>query len=144
MSAKKKFFRRDFLKLFTNAMFGLAGLIGLSGLLRFLSYRPDDGQPTEFDLGDATNFPEGSRTFRPDIPALIYNHAGEIVAYSLICTHLGCIVEQVGDTLTCPCHGSRFDLNGELLEGPAQRALKELHIEIQDDNTLMLYTGDRL
>jgi len=142
MYAKKKFFRRDFLKLFTNAMFGLASLLGLSGLVHFLSYQSDVSQPTEFDLGDVTNFPAGSRTFRPDIPAVISNHAGEIIAYSLVCTHLGCILEADGDTLSCPCHGSRFDQAGKVLQGPAQRALKKLRIELQDDNSLILFTGD--
>jgi cytochrome b6-f complex iron-sulfur subunit len=141
MNDKKRLFRRDFLNFFTNTMFALAGLLGLSGLLRFFSYQPDTGRQTEFNLGDLTNFPPGSNTFRPDIPAVICNHAGEFIAYSLVCTHLGCTVEQDGDNLSCPCHGSRFDWDGKVMQGPAQRALNILRIEIQDDNTLMLFTG---
>lgn len=141
MNNKKRLFRRDFLKLFTNTMFGLAGVLGLIGLLRFFSYRPVDSRQTEFNLGDLINFPPGSCTFRSDIPAVIYNVAGEYNAYSLVCTHLGCTLEQDGVNLSCPCHGSRFNRDGKVLQGPAQRALKKLRIEIQDDNTLMLFTG---
>jgi Rieske Fe-S protein len=122
-------------------MFGIAGLLGLGGLARFLSYRQDDGPPTEFNLGDVTNFPADSCTFRPDIPAVLYNRAGDFIAYSLVCTHLGCTLEQDGEALSCPCHGSRFSGDGQVLAGPAQEPLKELRVEIQDDNTLMLYTG---
>ena len=133
--------RRDFLKISTNALFGLSGLMGLGGLIRYFSYLPQPEAPTEFDLGNVAEYPIGSRTLRSDIPAVIYNQSGEIVAYSLVCTHLGCTVEVDGDGFTCPCHGSRFDQNGMVLKSPAQKPLRKLRVELTEDNTLRLYTN---
>lgn len=47
--------------------------------------------------------------------------AGEIHAVSATCPHLGCVVSWNPDDLSwdCPCHGSRFDIHGNLLDGPA-------------------------
>jgi cytochrome b6-f complex iron-sulfur subunit len=132
--------RRDFIKLSTNALFGLSGLLALGGLLRYLSYLPEPEKPTEFDLGNVINYPVGSRTVRSDIPAVIYNRDGKIVAHSLICTHLGCTISENDAEFDCPCHGSRFDENGAVLAGPAQQPLKNLTVEILEDNTLKLHT----
>ena len=63
--------RRDFLKLATNAIFGLSGLLGLGGLFRFFSYQPDPGPPSEFDLGSKYDYPFSSQIIRLDIPAAI-------------------------------------------------------------------------
>jgi cytochrome b6-f complex iron-sulfur subunit len=108
-------------------------------LMRFFSYIPDPGTPTEFDLGDITNYPVGSRTIRSDIPAVIYNREGDIVAYSLVCTHLGCTIEVDGNEFACPCHGSRFDKNGMVLKNPAQKPLGKLRVDVLEDNKLKLY-----
>ena len=140
MSKTTRLSRRDFIKLSTNVLFGLGGLLGLGGLVRYFSYLPDPGPPTEFDLGDVASYPVGSRSLRLDIPAVIHNREGEIVAYSLICTHLGCTIENDGDEFACPCHGSRFDKNGVVLKGPAQRSLQKLRVDVLEDNTLRLYT----
>ncbi len=140
MNKTTRISRRDFVKLSTNALFGLSGLLALGGLLRYFDYLPEPEKPTEFDLGELANYPVDSRTVRNDIPAIIYNKDGKIVAHSLVCTHLGCTITEDGAEFECPCHGSRFDENGAVLTGPAQQPLKNLRVEILEDNTLKLHT----
>jgi glycine/D-amino acid oxidase-like deaminating enzyme/nitrite reductase/ring-hydroxylating ferredoxin subunit len=55
---------------------------------------------------------------------------GEVHAVSAVCTHLGCIVEWNGGERTwdCPCHGSRFDPEGKVLQGPAKQALPDIRV----------------
>ena len=50
---------------------------------------------------------------------------GSLHAVSLRCTHLGCLLRfnSAERSWDCPCHGSRFDVDGSVLEGPATRAL---------------------
>ncbi len=64
--------RRDFLKLARTALLTASGLIGLGGLLRFLSYQTEPPAPTEFDLGPAKNYAPGSRTLLPQVPAVLF------------------------------------------------------------------------
>ncbi|MBA3328777.1 MAG: FAD-dependent oxidoreductase [Solirubrobacterales bacterium] len=54
------------------------------------------------------------------------DEAGALHAVSLRCTHLGCLVRfnAAERTWDCPCHGSRFDTDGAVLEGPATRPLE--------------------
>jgi Rieske Fe-S protein len=48
---------------------------------------------------------------------------GEHAALSPICTHRGCTVDIQGSRIVCPCHGSTYDREGRVLQGPAERAL---------------------
>jgi cytochrome b6-f complex iron-sulfur subunit len=134
--------RRDFLKIITNAFFSLSGLLGLGGLFRFFSFQSDPGPPTEFDLGSKYDFPYNAQVIRPDIPAAIWHTQEGYIAISLVCTHLGCTVEENegGEGFICPCHGSRYNKDGLPLEGPATKALSYYRIEEQEDDTLRLYT----
>ena len=134
--------RRDFLKIITNAFFSLGGLLGLSGLFRFFSFQPDPGPPTEFDLGSKYDYPYNVQVIRPDIPAAIWHTNEGYTAISLVCTHLGCTIEEDedGDGFNCPCHGSRYTQQGLVLEGPATKPLTHYRIEEQEDGTLRLFT----
>jgi Rieske Fe-S protein len=51
---------------------------------------------------------------------------GSLAAVSAVCTHMGCLVEwnRAERTWDCPCHGSRFDRDGHVLQGPAKRDLE--------------------
>ncbi|NYF10625.1 ubiquinol-cytochrome c reductase iron-sulfur subunit [Leifsonia sp. AK011] len=70
-----------------------------------------------------------------------WNYDG-IVAYSKICTHVGCPValyEQQTHHLLCPCHQSQFDIKDEakVIFGPASRALPQLPITVDDEGYLV-------
>jgi glycine/D-amino acid oxidase-like deaminating enzyme/nitrite reductase/ring-hydroxylating ferredoxin subunit len=58
--------------------------------------------------------------------AVARDEHGGLHAVSAVCTHLGCLVAWNGAERSwdCPCHGSRFGLGGEVLEGPAVRPLE--------------------
>src|SRR2546423_3806414 len=68
--------------------------------------------------------------------------AGDLVAYSKICTHAGCpasLYEQQTNRLLCPCHQSQFSIidNAQPIFGPATRKLPMLPIKVDDDGFIV-------
>jgi glycine/D-amino acid oxidase-like deaminating enzyme/nitrite reductase/ring-hydroxylating ferredoxin subunit len=62
--------------------------------------------------------------------AVYKDDQGELYVLSAKCPHLGCIVHfnSAEGSWDCPCHGSRFDVTGEILHGPASIPLPKLHV----------------
>ncbi len=60
--------------------------------------------------------------------AVYRDRDGVLTATSAICTHMGCIVHfnNAEETWDCPCHGSRFSITGDVIEGPALKPLKNI------------------
>jgi Rieske Fe-S protein len=58
--------------------------------------------------------------------AAFRDESGLTTVRSAVCTHMGCLVEWNGaeHTWDCPCHGSRFKPNGDVIAGPAESPLK--------------------
>lgn len=137
---KKVFNRGTFLRLCTRAAFLLAGGLGLAGLVRYLSHSPESGEKTRFNLGPEDTFPESGKLLRLDIPAVIYRTPSGYRAYSLVCTHLGCMVEESEGGYSCPCHGSKFAEDGRVLQGPAVHKLPELELTLSPEGNLLLDT----
>jgi Rieske Fe-S protein len=131
--------RRDFLSMATQVALWLSSALGLIGLWRFLAYQPPSPVPHEFDLGPQDNYPPGSITPIPQANAVVIHSDQDYRAISLVCPHLGCIVEARDDGYTCPCHGSRFDKNGAVLRGPSTHDLRSLHLEVGSTNHLILF-----
>jgi cytochrome b6-f complex iron-sulfur subunit len=76
-----------------------------------------------FDIGPPSNFPQGAVTFLPDRRLYVFNGADGFYSISSVCTHLGCNVKRGGPGFECPCHGSQFDESGQVVHGPAPKAL---------------------
>ncbi|HEV2747030.1 MAG TPA: FAD-dependent oxidoreductase [Allosphingosinicella sp.] len=59
--------------------------------------------------------------------AAFRDETGQVHAVSAVCTHMGCILgwNEIDRTWDCPCHGSRFELGGEVMHGPAVKALEK-------------------
>ncbi len=133
--------RRDFLKLGTQALLAASGVLGLGALLRFLGYQASPPPITQFDLGPASDYPLGSRTVLPRVPALLLHTEAGFSAISLVCTHLGCTLEETADGFACPCHGSHFDTQGVPQRPPAKRSLDRLRVEQNAEGHLILSIG---
>ncbi len=64
--------------------------------------------------------------------------AGVFKGLSAKCTHKGCTVDKVADgTIDCPCHGSKFNLDGTVANGPAQEPLAVENITVQGDSIML-------
>jgi glycine/D-amino acid oxidase-like deaminating enzyme/nitrite reductase/ring-hydroxylating ferredoxin subunit len=74
----------------------------------------------DLDPGEA-----GILSIDGDKVAAFKDEGGRIHAVSAVCTHMGCIVgwNETDRTWDCPCHGSRFELSGDVIHGPATQPL---------------------
>jgi 3-phenylpropionate/trans-cinnamate dioxygenase ferredoxin subunit len=66
---------------------------------------------------------------------------GQLHAIDDTCTHKGCSLATgtlEGTTVTCPCHGSQFDMvSGAVLRGPAQRAVRSRLVQVEGEDLLV-------
>jgi nitrite reductase/ring-hydroxylating ferredoxin subunit len=66
---------------------------------------------------------------------------GQLHAFDDTCTHKACSLAKGkldGTTVTCPCHGSQFDVTtGKVLRGPAQQAVRSRLVEMDDAGLLV-------
>jgi nitrite reductase/ring-hydroxylating ferredoxin subunit len=62
---------------------------------------------------------------------------GHLHAFDDTCTHMGCSLAKgklEGTTVTCPCHGSQFDVtSGAVLRGPAQKPVRSRSVQVEGE-----------
>jgi len=64
--------------------------------------------------------------------------AGVFKGFSAKCTHAGCAVNKVADgTIDCPCHGSKFNLDGSVANGPATKPLEAQAVTVQGESIVL-------
>jgi len=132
--------RHQFLTLAWKGLLGLSAALGLGGLCRFLSYQPFPAPITRFDLGPLDELPKQTTIELQEAQAILIPEEDGPAALSLVCPHLGCLVEKRAEGFLCPCHGSQFELDGTLKKGPATSGLRQLKLEVDQNGHLILDT----
>ena len=71
----------------------------------------------------------------------VANVGGHLHAFDDACTHMGCSLakgRQDGATVTCPCHGSQFDVtSGAVLRSPAQKPVRSRSVQVEGEDLLL-------
>ena len=91
-------------------------------------------------LAATSEIPVGSGMIFPGPQVVVTQPtAGEFKAFSAVCTHMGCIVNQISNgTIDCPCHGSQYSITtGDVVTGPAPRPLPAKQIKVSGGSVFL-------
>jgi cytochrome b6-f complex iron-sulfur subunit len=135
--------RRDFFSRVGLAACAMAAAGSGVATLDFLKPKVLFEPPTRFRAGSPIDYPEGVVRLNKQQKAYVLGASGGVYALSAVCTHLGCITRFLSDerSIACPCHGSRFDLEGNVMHGPAPRALPWIEVSADAGGTLIVDTS---
>ena len=93
-----------------------------------------EAKPVTFSLSE---LPVGGVKYATygDIPIIVMRNSESIKAFSLVCTHLGCIVDwnEGEQEFYCPCHDGYFDQFGEVIAGPPPVPLEQYPVAVAED-----------
>jgi cytochrome b6-f complex iron-sulfur subunit len=141
--------RREFLKKFIDYTFWFFG-IGLTSTLVFF-YPPEvrENQVQFFPVIEEekkpkrgvkiANFAYKRKGVEHQTSVFLVASASDangFIALSPVCTHLGCKVfwNRVDEQFQCPCHGGKYDMYGQVVEGPPPAPLTQLPVKIVDNH----------
>ncbi|MCP4726756.1 MAG: ubiquinol-cytochrome c reductase iron-sulfur subunit [bacterium] len=128
--------RRDFLeKTAIGSLIG-AGTMAFLGTINLPLPKVLNEPPSVFKIGFSADYQINTYKLIPERSVFILRSSEGMRALSAICTHLGCIVKQLPDGFSCPCHGSKFDTDGNVLGGPAPKGLEWLKVDMSPDGQL--------
>ncbi|MBI4418024.1 MAG: ubiquinol-cytochrome c reductase iron-sulfur subunit [Ignavibacteriales bacterium] len=136
--------RRYFLEAMGGGAIGIVAAGSVILTAQFLSPNVLREPPSKFKAGVVEDFPVGSVTLNKKQKVFIVRaQEGYLVAVSAVCTHLGCITNWKSEEgiIACPCHGSKFDGEGRLIEGPAPRSLPKFAMTTDDRGQLIVDKG---
>ena len=91
-------------------------------------------------LAPTSEIPVGSgKIFTPEKVVVTQPVSGDFKAFSAVCTHMGCIVNQISNgTIDCPCHGSQFSIkDGSVAGGPAPSPLAAQAIKVSGERIIL-------
>lgn len=137
--------RRDFLWQIGCGALVVGAVQAAWSTVRFARAPVSYGPPSRFVLGAVGRFPRHSATFVESAGAFLLHDGDGLRALSATCTHLGCIVRaQAGGGYVCPCHGSRYDAEGQVTAGPAPEALPFLLLQADPRGRLLVDRAARV
>ncbi len=120
--------RRDVLGMASLWAAGSAFMFALFGIARLPKAAVLASPSKKFRVTLPETLPASGAFVPPGRNVSISRDSEGVHAVSLVCTHLGCIVNTSSDGFECPCHGSRFDRNGAVTRGPAPQPLPWLKV----------------
>lgn len=136
--------RRRFVNWLMGTGFGAMAVWMLYPVVRYL-IPPQSGEPSvanvalpwkpvEIKANSGRIFRFGSQ---PGI--LVKTPAGELRAFSAVCTHLNCTVQYRDDRqdIWCACHNGVYDLNGKNISGPPPRPLEPYKVFVKGDQIVV-------
>ncbi|HAL56875.1 MAG TPA: Rieske (2Fe-2S) protein [Bacteroidetes bacterium] len=136
--------RRYFLEAIGGGAIGIAAAGSAMLTAQFLSPNVLREPSLRFKAGPTENFPPDSVTLQKEQKVFIVRpKEGHFYAMSAVCTHLGCITNWKTEEgiVACPCHGSRFDSEGIVLDGPAPRSLQRFAMTLDEQGELVVDKG---
>ena len=144
VASTPSFSRRHFLELVGIGAIGVTAIGSMVLSAEYLSPNVVREPPARFRIGLPELYPPGSVTFQAEHKVFIVRaREGYFYALSAVCTHLGCIAnwKQDAGIVACPCHGSKFDRDGNVIAGPAPRPLPRFAMSLDEQGQLVVDKG---
>ena len=125
--------RRKMLTLLGAGALAMAGVGTAITSFRFLEPNVYYEEDARVGVGRPDDIAPGTVLVVAKHKLYVVRSAEGFYALSSVCTHLGCMTRYVPESaqLACPCHGSRFSLDGRVAAGPAPRPLRRLQITLE-------------
>ena len=133
--------RRRFLELLAWSSLSLLVATAFPALTRFLKPRRLGARRDRIAMGPLDDYRSAGVSTRwvSRHGVWLVHHEGRLIALEARCTHLGCKPEWNAGrgVFRCPCHGSRFAPDGQVLTGPATEALHRYAIRVERNEVVV-------